>query len=57
MDKRKKRTGESSEKIHVGTQAIDRKTTRFADGSVRHQYPARVGFHGSDKEEKLNPEE
>lgn len=57
MDKRKKRMGESSEKIRVGTQAIDRKTTRFADGSVRHQYPARVGFHGSDKEEKLNPEE
>lgn len=36
---------------------LDRKTIYYDDGAVQHQYPARPGYHGSDDEKDLNPEE
>lgn len=33
------------------------KTVRDSEGKVLRQYPPEVGFHGSDREKGLNPEE
>lgn len=33
------------------------KTVTDSEGKVLRQYPPEVGFHGSDREKGLNPEE
>jgi hypothetical protein len=58
MMKRNKRQAERQEKVHQDPlKDISSKEIRTKSGETIVQYPAEVGYHGTDKEKRLNPEE
>ena len=55
-DKKKNRTASLQGDV-PGTSSMSSKTIVKRSGKEVRQYPARVGYHGSDDETKLSPEE
>lgn len=55
-DKKKNRTA-SVQAVAQETSSMSSKTIVKRSGKELRQYPAKVGYHGSDDETKLNPEE
>lgn len=54
----KKLQHERQEKIKPDSlKNISSRTIRKRTGEVITQYPAEVGYHGTDKEQRLSPEE
>lgn len=54
------RTGKSEheKKARAGDQPkLSKKILKRDPETIHVQYPARVGYHGTDKEKDLNPEE
>ena len=47
----KNKTGSGDSELMPG------KTIRTTSGGIVKQYPAKVGYHGTQDENKLNPEE
>lgn len=54
--KKKKSAGDKGA-IQDRTRTVPSKTIDKGAGKVLKQYPARVGYHGTDDEKDLNPEE
>lgn len=41
----------------ASTELMPGKTIRTTSGNIVKQYPPEIGYHGTQKEENLNPEE
>jgi hypothetical protein len=57
MKEKRKITERTGQKKLDAPRPLSAETVRVKSGKGRKQYPASVGFHGTDQEKDLNPEE